>query len=450
MVTALPLLDTRPRQLTFRWWVVALLLIGFFALAFRWYYVAEAIIDTPIQGDAVQYHSYAWNLVNHGTFSQAKPGSPTAVADSFRDPGYPAFIAAWMLALGDFPAWYPGVLYSQAVLGALTVVLLLCAARRWLSDRWLIAAGVVMAVWPHSVTITSYVLSETLVSFLCALGIFFFSRTLGRRALTSSVAAGLAFGAAGLTNAVVLPFAPLLALCLMTHKAFDRKLLIVLMASALALPALWTVRNIQIPSSASSSHRAIMNLVQGSWPEYHISYYRKLVYGDPDSVRTLQKIDDEYLSFKTDPAQGMKNMAARMGGRPLHYLGWYLRKPAVLWGWSIRIGEGDIYVFQTPYSPFKENAALRLLVSLCHAINPLLLVLMVAGCVLTLLRRQLMPPGALCMTALLIFVTLVYGVLQSEPRYSIPFRGPEILLAVFGIQAVTGWLGARRNQAEAT
>lgn len=427
-----------------------MLLIGIFALACRWYYISQAVIDTPIQGDAVQYHAYAWNLVNHGTFSQSKPGSPTVVPDSFRDPGYPAFIAIWMVALGDFPAWYPGVLYSQAVLGALTIVLLLCAGRRWLSDRWLIAAGAAMAVWPHSITITSYVLIETLVGFLCALGLFFFSRTVGPHGRINAMACGLTFGAAGLTNAVVLPFAPLLALCLVKQKTFDRKVLIVLIVSALALPALWAMRNIPIPGSASASHRAIMNLVLGSWPEYHISYYRKLVYGDPDSALTLQKIDDEYLSFKTAPMQGMQKMAARMGEHPLHYLSWYLRKPAMLWGWSIRIGEGDIYVFQTPYSPFKESAALRLLVSLCHAINPLLLALMVAGCVLTLLRRQSMPPGALGMAALLIFVTFVHSVLQAEPRYSMPFRAQEILLAAFGIQTIASSLNGRLNQAKAT
>jgi len=449
LLPANPLPDNRPRQLTTAWWVAWLLLIGFFALAFRWYYIGHAIVDTPIQGDAVQYHAYAWNLVNHGIFSQSAPGSDIVVADSFRDPGYPAFVAVWIAILGDFPAWYPGVLYTQAVLGALTVLLLLCAARRWLPDRWLIAAGIAMALWPHSVTITSYVLSETLLSFLCALGIFFFSRTTGRRSAISATASGLAFGAAGLTNAVVLPFAPLLALGLMRHKAFDRKVLIVLLASALALPALWAVRNIQIPSSASSSHRAIMNLVQGSWPEYHISYYRKLVHHDPESVLMQQKIDDEYQNFRADPMHGATKMAARMAQQPLHYLGWYLRKPALLWGWSIRIGEGDIYVFQTPYSPFKENATLRLLVSLCHAFNPLLLILMVAGCVLTFLRRALMPPGALGVAALLFLVTLVYGILQSEPRYSIPYRGEEILLATFGMQATASWLAARRRQAKA-
>jgi hypothetical protein len=32
-----------------------------------------------------------------------------------------------------------------------------------------------------------------------------------------------------------------------------------------------------------------------------------------------------------------------------------------------------------------------------------------------------------------LFVTLVYSILQSEPRYSTPFRGQEMLLAMMGV-----------------
>jgi hypothetical protein len=32
---------------------------------------------------------------------------------------------------------------------------------------------------------------------------------------------------------------------------------------------------------------------------------------------------------------------------------------------------------------------------------------------------------------MLVFVTTVYSVLQAEPRYSVPFRGPEIVVATF-------------------
>lgn len=443
---------TYSRPLAIRWWLTALFLVGLTAFAARWCYISQAIIDTPIQGDAVQYHAYAWNMVNHGIFSKSKPGSAQVIADNFRDPGYPLFIAAWMEVTGDFPAWYPYVLLAQALLGAATVMLLMSSARRWIRDSWLIGAGLLMATWPHCVTITSYVLSETLFGFLCALAIYLFSRVPTQRGSMFAGASGLTFGAAALTNAVATPFAPLLAICLACTKFEKKKALIVLALSATILPAAWAVRNAHISQAESSTHRAIMNLVQGSWPEYHISYYRKLVHGDgdPESAAILRNIDSEYAAFQTGIPQGLSAMSDRIKKDPLHYLAWYLRKPALLWGWSIRIGEGDIYVYQTPYSPFKENRLLRLFVSLCHAVNPILMALMILGVGLVLIRYSDSTPDAIVIVSLIIYVTFVYSVLQAEPRYSIPFRGLEILAAAFGAQRAADWARAKQKAAPAS
>jgi hypothetical protein len=195
------------------WWA-ALIVIGLVAFALRWYYDSHAIIDRPVRGDAVQYYTYAWNMVHHGVFSRSLPGSASVVADNFRDPGYPAFLAFWMAIRGDYPGAYWPTLLSQAVLGALTVVLLMAAARRWLPDRWLIGAGLLMAVWPHSVTITSYLLSETLLGFLCALGFFLLTQAFRHGKHWLALLTGVVFGMAALTNAVVLPFVPILCLLL--------------------------------------------------------------------------------------------------------------------------------------------------------------------------------------------------------------------------------------------
>jgi len=40
---------------------------------------------------------------------------------------------------------------------------------------------------------------------------------------------------------------------------------------------------------------------------------------------------------------------------------------------------------------------------------------------------------------LTVFATLVYTILQAEPRYSIPFRPFEILLAFTTLSAITTW-----------
>lgn len=424
-------------------WALSLLVVGALALGLRWYYVTHAVVYHPIRGDAVQYHAYAWNLAHKGVFSMAAPGTPGATPDSFRDPGYPVFLACLMKLFPGFDAWYAAVLTLQCLLGALTVVMLQDAGRGWLPDRWLIGAGVLMAVWPHSVTMTSYVLSETLFGFLCATAFWWLARGLRRPTVWRFAASGLAFGLAALTNAILLPFAALVAAALLWRRTVRPRVALVLLVASLALPAAWSVRNLQLPPAASSSGRALLNLVQGSWPEYH-SAYRLAVSGDPQGQQIMQAIGQESDLMLAAPAAGARHMAARMGVAPLHYLAWYLSKPALLWGWSIRMGQGDIYVYPTVFSPYAENPVMRAMAAICQSINPLLMLLALAGLLLTMRRST---PGAigLPVAVLAAYVTLVYSVLQAEPRYNIPFRGFECLLAAYAGWSLTFWVAKRRK-----
>lgn len=425
-----------------RWaWVLGLFLVTLLAIGLRWYYVSHAMVYEPVRGDAVQYHAYAWNLAHHGLFSNALPGSSQVLSDSFRDPGYPAFLALWMKLFSDFSAWYAAVLLAQALLGALTVTLLVVAARSWIDDRWLIAAGLLMAAWPHSITIDSFLLSETLFGFLCALAFLLVSRMLERGKRSWAMAAGLGFGMASLTNAILVPFGPLLAAALYLRRQTSMRLALVLTASALALPLAWGIRNAQLHSGPSSSGRALLNLVQGSWPDYH-SGYLQAVQGDPDGIRTMQAINHESELLRTQPREGLRLMADRMEAAPLHYAAWYLGKPALLWDWSIRMGQGDIYVYPTVSSPLDDKPLLRAWVSLCHGINGMMMLLAFAGCIAVLVRRNCASIGYVAAIQLL-YVTLLYSILQAEPRYSIPFRGLEILLACHALKLLAEWVKVR-------
>jgi len=430
-------------QASSRAWILLLAGIGLLAFVLRWYYVTHAIVDSPIRGDAIEYYSYAWNLLHHGVFSLAKPNVAQIVSDSFRDPGYPVFLAAWIGALEEFPDWYLSLLIGQAVLGALTVVLLMDAARGWLPPRWTGGAGVLMAIWPHSITIAGYVLSETLFGFLLALALYVLSVALRRSSTWLMAAAGLVFGMAALTNAVAIPLAPLLALLLWLMKRVPKRLLATLALAALLLPLCWMLRNAHV-GGASSGGRAAMNLVQGSWPEYHDSFYRNAMYGDAEARQNLEKMSAEYRLVQEHPAQGLGAIAQRMSAAPGRYIGWYLGKPVLLWDWNIRVGAGDIYVYPTPYSPFYDKLPLRVIVALCHALNPVLMLFMLIGWIAAWLRRRQAEPMAIVMAATAMFVTAVYSVLQAEPRYSIPFRGIELLLAAYGAWQLVGFAIARR------
>jgi hypothetical protein len=442
-----------PRQNDWKWWL-ALFAVTLFALAMRWYYVSTAVVLNPVRGDAVQYYSYAWNMVNHGTFAKDPPGSLSVSPDSYRDPGYPFFLAIWMKLFGTGDAWYAAVLLCQALLGALTVLLATTIGRYWLSPRWAIFAGALMAAWPHSITIDSYLLSETLFGFLCAFGMLFCVSACRKAAAWRGFSAGLAFSAAALTNAVLLPFGIFLAAFLLWRKFVNRKIFFSIVLGTLLMPTAWAIRNTHTAPSTgdnSSKDRALLNLVQGAWPEYH-SAWRNSFFGNPSEKTYAQAVSaayqKEYLELKQSPIDGAKAMLQRFSQHPWKYGLWYLvEKPHLLWDWDIRIGQGDIYVYPTRRDPFSNSPLWIVTYSICHAIN-LPLMLLALACVffawskrspLMALDRQCSRSAVVVVICLIAFVTTVYTVLQAEPRYSIAFRCFEILLAVTTLSTLSLW-----------
>src|SRR5574337_1066310 len=401
---SMPMTDFARRE-RWQWWLL-LLLVGLFALGIRYYYVTHAQVFQPVnqpnvRGDAVEYYRYAFNLSAHGVFSKAPAGTTPLVGDSFRDPGYPLFLAGWMKVFGQWDSWYAAVLLSQALLGALTVMLMLALARRWMPPGWLAAAGVLMAVWPHSVAMSSYLLSETLFGFLAALGLLLLRVGLDRHRAGWAAASGIGFSLAALTNAVLIPFAPLLAVYLFVRKKASGVFCASLAIAALAVVTPWMVRNSLIHATAKDSS-----------------------------------------------SSGLALIAHRMASRPGHYLWWYLSKPALLWDWDIRIGQGDVYVYPTRNSPFKSNVAFRAVGALCHSLNPWFFALAIVGALLALLPRQAPQPDQAAAALMFVFVPLVSSVLQAEPRYSVPFRGLEIVLSAFAAHRLRRYIGQKRTLAK--
>ena len=295
---------------------------------------------------------------------------------------------------------------------------------------WAVGAGVLMAAWPHSITINGYILSETLFSCLCAAALLLGAQACHRSSARRGFGAGLMFGAASLTNAVLLPFGVLCALFMHWKQIAPRNVCIAIAVSALLLPCAWAMRNAQLPinaTSSSASDRALQNLVQGAWPDYHAAWKTSLG-GNEDGKETLKSIDEEYQRLRTDLPMGARAIFRRLAEHPLRTAGWYLiEKPFLLWGWNIRIGQGDVYVFPTNDSPFQTNPLMRTWESLCRGLN-LPLGLFALGS-LWLIRSFAGGRGLAAVVMLLLgYVTLVYSVLQAEPRYSIAFRPFEILL----------------------
>jgi 4-amino-4-deoxy-L-arabinose transferase-like glycosyltransferase len=415
------------------------LLAGLLAAIVRWYFVTHAQVLQPLYvetgwGDAAEYYHYAWHMVHHGVFSSDVLTATTPKPDSFRDPAYPAFLALIMAFTDSFDRWYGIVLATQAVLGGVTVACATLSIRDAM-PTWLLAiAAVTMSLWPHLVAIPAYVLSENLTALFCAIAALALSEAAKRQSMAYTVLGGLAMTLSALSNAVLAPLVLLLALAFAWKRTMPRRQLLVLVV-VVALPLLtWGIRNSTIKGPFSPSFRAEVNLVQGSWPTYHVASQLSARH-DPVGIETINAIDMEIAALHADRTQGLRLIAERFSLAPGTYFAWYLCKPALLWGWEIGLGSGDIYAYPTRNSPFITNPVLKAVEAVTFVCNGLLALLALAGTAIVAMRRS--PTAALLTFALTAaWVTLVYGVLQSDARYSIPYRPGEIALACTTVTTV--------------
>lgn len=118
-----------------------------------------------------------------------------------------------------------------------------------------------------------------------------------------------------------------------------------------------------------------------------------------------------------------------MRGDPLRYLGWYMRKPLELWGWSIGVGMGDIYAFPTYNSPLSGTGIVRASTDLMLFASPLVLGLAAVGLIILLTRRRAWPPALWLGARAVCVVTAIFTALQRYARYAVPYHGIEWVLA---------------------
>jgi hypothetical protein len=434
----IPTLHNATDARTHRRFLLGLVLLTLFAWLLREYFVLATVVESPIRGDVRDYVAYAWNLLHHGVFSKAWPSGAVPAPDGFRGPGYPLFIAAGMLLQSKPDDWYALLLHAQALVGALTVTGTVLLARRWLAPGWALFAGALLVLWPHHIAATGALLSEVVFGATLVFAMLCAALAQGdTRARAWAISSGALFGYAYLVNPLVL-FLPFVLAALSWRNR--RGLAAAWLLGVFLLPvAAWSVRDAGLPHG--SGDRAKVNLVQGSWPQYHAAWNTSTV--NATSHQIMQAIDREERLLKADTGTGLREIGARMGEDPGYYARWYfLEKPWLLWDWDIRVGAGGIYFHKVSHSPLDTNPLLRASTTALHWLNPLLFALaLVASLALAWggWRRRTWARPVAAMTALLfLYVTAMHALLQAEPRYSIPYRPFELLLATATLAWIAG------------
>jgi 4-amino-4-deoxy-L-arabinose transferase-like glycosyltransferase len=405
------------------------------ALLLRFAYLRHTEVVDPLRADAGEYARYAANLLLHRTFSSEPPGTESPAPDAFRSPGYPAFLALalWLAPRDPLPL----ATAAQAVLSALLVPLGYALGVRFLPRPGALAAALLVALSPHLVTLSGYLLTEVLFAFLLLAALTALERALARGSPAFAVAAGALFGAAALVNETSLPLLPLLAAAAWVARPAPppgagarregRALLLALAVFALA-PAAWSLRGAAVlpPGARSGSDRALQTMLHGTYPGF--------VYRDPRLRYYAYREDPLAPEMRRSLERLVQVVAERARERPLRYLSWYLvEKPCWLWSWGMLQGASDIHVYEVRTSLYETSRLAALSRAAMRVLHPLLLAVSALGIPLCLARAFGRREGRaavrlpLLLLAMGAWQTALGAVFAPWPRYAIPLR-PELYL----------------------
>lgn len=429
------------------------------AIWIRIAYFQNTVFQPPIiRGDAVSYVQYAFNLVNHGTFSKdratvTKPPQP----DAYWAPGYPAFIAAAMTLERRFGTdTYKTIIYSQAFMGSLIAALTLLIGGLFLSHYWALLAATLVVFSPHLISLGNYLLTETLFTLTLLLAIYAFLIAFQRQLRWLFAIAGLLFSACYMVNPVAL-FTPILfvGLAIALYKTKQRKSLSE--STMLVAPCLlvffmvvgtWAVREaVNVPADApSGSSRLLTNLVIGSHDDYHAIWR-----ADPRDPNNPAAVDSRFIEGSYTIFFSL--MFDRIRQDPLHYANWYLiKKPIVLWDWNILVGQGDIYVYPVAFSLYDVSKVAIVTYVFMQATHFWLLGFAALGLLFAYRQFRMTASDAVDDSPLFIYLSIfyvstIYVIAQAEPRYSIPLRPEMYLCAAYFLSQLVTYVQTRLSLA---
>jgi len=428
---------------------LAVLMIFAVAMGLRLGAVRQTAVDVPLRADASQYYSYALNLKYHHTFSIARFNADRIPKpDAVRAPGYPLFLTAFVTAPPTaLMIWK--IQFAQALLGSLTVLVMLAVFHRLLPERWAYAAALLLAVSPHLVMISVYLLSETLFIFLLALSLWLLVTGHRNRSRVLVLLAGVVVALAALTRPTlqyfIVPLFVLLALA--GDRRFDLRLALPLLVGFVLAFTPWTVRNLQAVGSTSDPTLAIKALHHGMYPDFR---YRD----DPRSTGFPYRVDPRSAEIAESRESVLREIRRRFAEEPGRHLAWYLLgKPRALLSWDIIQGMGDVFIYPVTDSPYQSRPVFIATHALMKWLHWPLVILSLAAALLvwlpapaTRLPREALFPARL-LSLLMVYFIALHIVAAPFPRYGIPLRpaiyGLALLLCVQGLSRLLAATGRR-------
>ncbi len=204
--------------------------------------------------DSASYMAQAEALASTGVAANAR-GEP----DTWRTPGYPLFLAAFL----STPLGYPGAIAAQRLLWILVV-----AATTWICFRLSrhtvasLVAGVIVAVDLPALQATNSILTETLASVLVGAAVWQAYRSARSSTAAGAIITGVLAGAAAFVRPVALLLGVALALAIGLSGSRNRmRTATLIIIASLAVAGLWIGRNYRQTGIATFSSIGNINLL---------------------------------------------------------------------------------------------------------------------------------------------------------------------------------------------
>ncbi|WP_300673774.1 glycosyltransferase family 39 protein [Desulfoluna sp.] len=328
--------------------------IIFLSFLIRLKVINETVVEFPICKDAKGYYFYALNVKKHGVYSRQNYSLEKPKPDSICTPGYPMAILPFV----EYPptmkmVW--DIQRMQVVLGCATVLLVYLLAQYCL-NRWLaLFAAFLAGISPHLVVCTTYVLTETLFTFLMFLSLWLLVYSIKKHNTWVLCLAGITLGLTSLTRPTLQYF--IFPIIIVIYITSSRRLklkncLLVLFCFVFTM-APWFVRNYQATGKSSDSRLKIATLHHGMYPD--------LMYkGNPKSRGFPYRFDPEIHNISKDMNSVMAEIKRRFKSEPYRHMYWYLiKKPITLLSWDILAGMGDVFIYRVVKSPYLHGGWVR-------------------------------------------------------------------------------------------
>lgn len=437
------MLNLGPRKR--RYLLVALLFILAFSL--RFYAINNTVVDAPLRADAGDYYLYALNLKKHGVYSRAQSSTSVPAPDALRTPGYPAFLMPFITDPPNLKAIWR-ITFVQALLDSITVLLALAVFRHFMLESWAAGAALLVAISPHMISATTYVLTETLFTFLMILSIWLLLKSASKRKNTLIIATGIVLALAALTKPTLQYFIiPVIGLIIYQYGwRSTLRFTILLFVGFSIIFSIWIFRNVSSTGAVSDKTLTINTLHHGMYPDFkykgilatHGFPYRY----DPNSAHISQ-------STKTV----ITEIIRRFKEEPYRHIKWYMfGKPITLLSWNLIAGMGDVFIYPIRKSPYLSSpifSATHFLMKRTHWLLVILALLASVAVWIPVCARRISSESlfAARVLSLLIFYFIAVHVVGAPfPRYGIPMRPVIYGLAMLFCSQYYNYVMEMRNK----